>query len=91
MSLAESPAPAPRAPLGDVAQVAPVAPTICKARRLTAYLSEDFLGGPRLLKLAFLVSMLAQEASLARHRRWAAYKARTGFLLPRLRPTPRKD
>jgi len=32
----------------------------------------------------FLVSMLAQEASLARHPGWAAYRARTGFLFPRL-------
>jgi protein-S-isoprenylcysteine O-methyltransferase Ste14 len=33
----------------------------------------------------FLVSMLAQEASLSRYPGWAAYRARTGFLLPRLR------
>jgi len=39
----------------------------------------------------FLVGMLAQEASLSRHPGWAAYKARTGFLLPRLRSTSRKD
>ena len=40
---------------------------------------------------SFGVGMLAQEASLSRHPGWAAYKARTGFLLPRLRPTSRKD
>jgi protein-S-isoprenylcysteine O-methyltransferase Ste14 len=32
----------------------------------------------------FLVNMLNKEASLARHPQWAAYRARTGMLLPRL-------
>jgi protein-S-isoprenylcysteine O-methyltransferase Ste14 len=32
----------------------------------------------------FLVNMLNKEASLARHPGWAAYRARTGMLLPRL-------
>lgn len=34
----------------------------------------------------FLVNILAQEASLARHPGFAAWRARTGLLLPRLRP-----
>jgi protein-S-isoprenylcysteine O-methyltransferase Ste14 len=34
--------------------------------------------------LVFLPNMAAQEASLSRHQGWAAYKARTGFLWPRL-------
>lgn len=34
----------------------------------------------------FLPNMLAKEASMARYPEWAAYKARTGFLLPRLLP-----
>lgn len=34
----------------------------------------------------FLVNMRMIEASLARHPGWAAYRARTGMLLPRLRP-----
>ena len=33
----------------------------------------------------FLPSMLVMETRLARHPGWAAYKARTGFLLPRVR------
>lgn len=34
----------------------------------------------------FLVNVLAQEASLGRHPGFAAWRARTGLLLPRLRP-----
>ena len=34
--------------------------------------------------LVFLPNILLIEASLSRHPGWAAYKARTGFLLPRL-------
>ena len=32
----------------------------------------------------FLPNMLRKEASMSRYPEWAAYKARTGFLLPRL-------
>jgi protein-S-isoprenylcysteine O-methyltransferase Ste14 len=38
----------------------------------------------------FLVNILMKEASLARYPEWAAYKARTGMLLPRL-ARPAKD
>ncbi len=34
----------------------------------------------------FLPNMLVKDASLARHAGWAEWKARTGLLLPRLRP-----
>jgi protein-S-isoprenylcysteine O-methyltransferase Ste14 len=34
--------------------------------------------------LVFIPNMLRKEASMARHADWAAYKERTGFLLPRL-------
>jgi len=34
----------------------------------------------------FLPNMLVKDASLARHPGWAEWKARTGLLLPRLRP-----
>lgn len=37
----------------------------------------------------FLVNMKVIEASLSRHSGWAAYKARTGMLLPRLRAPAR--
>lgn len=40
--------------------------------------------------VVFLPSMVAQEASLARHAGWRAYRARTGFLLPRLRSAPKE-
>ena len=33
----------------------------------------------------FLPNMLGKEASMSRYPQWAAYKARTGMLLPRLR------
>jgi protein-S-isoprenylcysteine O-methyltransferase Ste14 len=33
----------------------------------------------------FLTNIAAQEVSLSRHPGWAAYKARTGLLLPRLK------
>jgi protein-S-isoprenylcysteine O-methyltransferase Ste14 len=36
--------------------------------------------------LVFLPNMVAQEVSLSRHTGWNAYRARAGFLLPRLRP-----
>ena len=36
----------------------------------------------------FLPNMLGKEASMSRYPEWAAYKARTGMLLPRLRPAP---
>jgi protein-S-isoprenylcysteine O-methyltransferase Ste14 len=35
--------------------------------------------------LVFLPNMVAQEVSLSRHPGWPAYRARAGFLLPRLR------
>ena len=35
----------------------------------------------------FLPNMLGKEASMSRYPEWAAYKARTGMLLPRLRRT----
>jgi protein-S-isoprenylcysteine O-methyltransferase Ste14 len=34
----------------------------------------------------FLPNMLRKDARMARHPEWAAYQARTGLLLPRLRP-----
>jgi len=34
--------------------------------------------------VVFMTNIAAQEASLSRHPGWAAYKARTGLLLPRL-------
>ena len=34
----------------------------------------------------FLPNMLRKDARMARHPEWAAYRARTGLLLPRLRP-----
>ena len=33
----------------------------------------------------FVPNMLGKEASMSRYPEWAAYKARTGMLLPRLR------
>jgi protein-S-isoprenylcysteine O-methyltransferase Ste14 len=39
----------------------------------------------------FLPSMLVMEAGLSRHPGWQDYHARTGFLLPRLRPTQRSE
>jgi protein-S-isoprenylcysteine O-methyltransferase Ste14 len=33
----------------------------------------------------FMTNIAAQEVSLSRHPGWAAYKARTGLLLPRFR------
>jgi protein-S-isoprenylcysteine O-methyltransferase Ste14 len=36
----------------------------------------------------FLPNMLLAEASLSRYPEWEAYRARTGFLLPRLGPWP---
>lgn len=40
----------------------------------------------------FLPNMLVMEASLSRHPGWSEYKARTGFLLPRLRgPRPPRN
>jgi protein-S-isoprenylcysteine O-methyltransferase Ste14 len=36
----------------------------------------------------FVPNMLMKEASMARYPSWAAYKARTGMLLPRLRSPP---
>jgi protein-S-isoprenylcysteine O-methyltransferase Ste14 len=33
----------------------------------------------------FVPNMLGKEASMSRYAEWAAYKARTGMLLPRLR------
>lgn len=36
----------------------------------------------------FLPNMLRKEASMSRYPGWAAYKARTGFLLPRLSAPP---
>ncbi len=36
----------------------------------------------------FLPNMLRKEASMSRYPEWAACKARTGFLLPSLRPAP---
>lgn len=36
----------------------------------------------------FLVNMLMKDASMSRYPEWAAYKARTGLLLPRLFPHP---
>ena len=41
--------------------------------------------------LVFLPNMLVIEASLARHPGWEAYKARSGFLLPRLRRPKLKE
>ncbi len=38
----------------------------------------------------FLVNMKVIEASLSRHPGWAAYKARTGMILPRLRAAARR-
>jgi protein-S-isoprenylcysteine O-methyltransferase Ste14 len=38
----------------------------------------------------FLTNIAAQEASLARHSGWAAYRARTGLLLPRFRRPARE-
>jgi hypothetical protein len=38
----------------------------------------------------FVPNMLRKEASMSRYPEWAAYKARTGFLLPRLF-VPRAD
>jgi protein-S-isoprenylcysteine O-methyltransferase Ste14 len=32
----------------------------------------------------FMTNIAAQEVSLSRHPGWAAYKARTGLLLPKL-------
>jgi hypothetical protein len=37
----------------------------------------------------FLPNILAKEASMARYPEWAAYRARTGLLLPRLWPARR--
>ena len=37
---------------------------------------------------AFIPNMLRKEASMSRYPEWAAYKARTGFLLPALRRAP---
>ena len=40
----------------------------------------------------FVPNMLGKEASMSRYPEWAAYKARTGMLLPRLRrPVPAAD
>ncbi len=39
----------------------------------------------------FLPNMLGKEASMSRYPEWAAYKARTGMLLPRLRPPALPD
>ena len=36
----------------------------------------------------FVPNMLGKEASMSRYPEWAAYKARTGMLLPRLRRAP---
>jgi steroid 5-alpha reductase family enzyme len=36
----------------------------------------------------FVPNMLGKEASMSRYPEWADYKARTGMLLPRLRPAP---
>ncbi len=39
----------------------------------------------------FAVNIACKEASLARHPGWAAYAARTGLLLPKLRPARKQD
>jgi len=41
--------------------------------------------------LVFLPGMVLMEARMARHPGWAAYKARTGFLLPRLRGSNKRE
>jgi protein-S-isoprenylcysteine O-methyltransferase Ste14 len=38
--------------------------------------------------VVFLTNMVMKEASMSRYPEWAAYKARTGMLLPRLLPAP---